>query len=208
MNLKRILSPILACAALFSLALPHFAAAADVNKLVSDCANCHGKDGASTDKDVPIIGGMSADYIAASMAAYKGKKRPCPEAKYRDGDKKGQQTDMCTIANDLTEANIKLMSEYFAGKKFIRAQQNADPALAKKGSVVHERQCEKCHSEGGSLASDDSGILAGQWMPYLQETFKEYETGKRPMDEKMKPKMQKLKPADVEALIQYYGSFK
>ncbi len=45
-------------------------------------------------------------------------------------------------------------------------------------------------------------------MPYLQETFKEYESGKRPMTKKMKPKFEKLDKAKIEALINYYGSFK
>ena len=63
-------------------------------------------------------------------------------------------------------------------------------------------------AEGGSLASDDSGILAGQWMPYLEQAFKEFASGERPMVKKMKPKVEKLEPADIEALVNYYGSFK
>lgn len=195
-------------AALFSLSLSTGARAADVNKLLENCANCHGKDGASTESDVPIIGGFSAPYIIDSMAAYKKKGRPCPETKYRSGDKKGQKTDMCHIAKDLGDADVKQLAQHFAGKKFVRAQQKFDPALAKKGKELHDRRCEKCHSEGGSLASDDGGILAGQWMPYLEESFKEYSTGKRPMPEKMKPKMEKLDKADYDALVHYYGSFK
>ena len=33
-------------------------------------------------------------------------------------------------------------------------------------------------------------------------------SGKRPMVKKMKPKMEKLDQADIDALINYYGSFK
>ena len=40
--------------------------AADVGKLVEDCANCHGKDGASTESTIPIIGGMSEFYLSES----------------------------------------------------------------------------------------------------------------------------------------------
>jgi len=199
---------LLAGAGLFSLSLATGAWAADLNKLVENCANCHGKDGASTESDVPIIGGYSAPFISDSLTAYQKKERPCPEAKYRGGDKKGQKTDMCQVAKELSEADIKQAAQHFAGKKFVRAQQKFDPALAKKGKEIHERSCEKCHSEGGSVASDDAGITAGQWMPYLREQFKEFKTGKRPMAKKMKPKMDKLEPADIEALINYYGSFK
>jgi len=198
---------LLAGAGLFSLSLAT-AAWADVNKLAENCANCHGKDGASTESDVPIIGGMSAQFLSDSLAAYKKKERPCPETKYRGGDKKGQKTDMCQAAKDLSDGDMKDLGKHFAGKKFVRAQQKFDAALAKKGKEIHEHACDKCHSEGGSLASDDAGILAGQWMPYLKEQFKDFQSGKRPMVKKMKPKMEKLEAADIDALVNYYGSLK
>jgi len=197
-----------AVAGLLSLSLATGAWAADVNKLAESCANCHGKDGASTESDVPIIGGYSAVVLGDNLVAYKKKQRPCPETKYRSGDKKGQKTDMCQVAKDLSDADIKQVAQHFAGKKFVRPVQKFDPALAAKGKEIHERNCEKCHSEGGSLASDDAGMMAGQWMPYLKEQFKDYKAGKRPMVEKMKPKMEKLSQADIDALINYYGSFK
>jgi len=199
---------LLACSALFGFSLASGAYAADVAKLVETCASCHGKDGASTESDVPIVGGYSAPFISDSLTAYKKKERPCPETKYRGGDKKGQKTDMCQVAKDLSDTDIKQVAQHFAGKKFVRAQQKFDPALAKKGKEIHERACEKCHSEGGSVANDDAGITAGQWMPYLKEQFKEFSTGKRPMAKKMKPKIEKLEPADFDALVNYYGSFK
>jgi sulfide dehydrogenase cytochrome subunit len=182
--------------------------AADAAKLAEGCANCHGKDGVSTESDVPTIAGFSAAYVSESLMHYKKKERHCPEAKYHSGDKKGQKTDMCAIANDLSDADMKGLAQYYAGKKFVRAQQNFDPALAKKGKELHDRSCEKCHSENGSVAKDDSGILAGQWMPYLQEALADFKAGKRPIDKKMKPKIEKLDKADFDALVNYYGSFK
>ena len=182
--------------------------AADVNKLVEDCAGCHGKDGASTDKDVPIIGGNSVTYLTETFKNYKKKIRPCPEVKYLEGPNKGKSTDMCKVMKDFSDSEVKLISEYFAAKPFVRAKQTFDPALAKKGEAIHEKSCVKCHAEGGSLASDDSGILAGQWMPVIRQQYKEFGAGERKMDKKMKPKFEKLTPADKEALVNYYGSFK
>lgn len=199
---------LLAVSILFSFGLISRSEAADVNKLVMECASCHGKDGASKDKDVPIIGGMSSAYIEQTMGMYKQKKRPCPETKYREGTKKGQKTDMCDVAKQLSDEDIKQLADLFASKKFVRAQQSADPALAKIGAKLHEHKCEKCHSESGSVADDDSSILAGQHMPYLAASLKEFMEGKRPMDKKMKPKIKSLKPDDAAALVQYYGSFK
>jgi len=183
------------------------ASAADVTKLVEECVECHGKDGASTESEVPIIGGYSAQYIIDSMTAYQGKERPCPEAKYRSGKKKGQKTDMCKEAKELSAEDVKAVAKYFAGKKFVRAKQKFDPAKAKQGEKIHDANCKKCHEDGGSSPGDDAGILAGQWMPYLEHSFKEYSSGKRPQPKKMKPKMDKLNSADTEALIHYYGSF-
>lgn len=208
MTRKATVFVLLAGASLVGLSLSTGVRAADVNKLVENCASCHGKDGASHESDVPTIGGVSAPYIHDSLVAYKNKERPCPETKYRDGPKKGQKTDMCQVAKELSEADINQVAQYFAGKKFVRADQKFDAALAKEGKGYHADHCEKCHTEGGSVADDDSGILAGQWMPYLKESFKEYESGKRPMPKEMKPKFEKLDKAKMEALINYYGSFK
>lgn len=181
--------------------------AADINAVVESCANCHGKDGVSTESDVPTIAGMSANYLGDAMTAYKEKQRPCPETKYRAGSKKGQQTDMCKTVGDLSDADIKAIAKHFAGKKFVRAKQSFDAALAKKGKELHEFHCEKCHSDGGSVADDDAGILAGQHKAYLAESFKEFASGKRPMPKKMKPKIEKLDKANINELINYYASF-
>jgi cytochrome subunit of sulfide dehydrogenase len=170
------------------------------------CSDCHGKNGASTESDVPSIGGLSEQYLLDSMAAYRAKERPCPESKYRAGDTKRPKTTMCKIAADLGEAGTAKEAKEYAAKPFVRARQPFDAAKATLGKKVHDAQCEKCHSEGGALADDDAGILAGQWMPYLKDTFDQYAKGTRPQPEKMKVKLDALKPADVEALLHYYAS--
>lgn len=181
-------------------------ALADAAKLAEACAECHGKNGASTEPEVPVISGLSEGYIVENMKAYRDKKRACPDVKYPAGPKKGQASDMCKIAKDLSDADVKAVAQHFAAHKFVAAKQQFDSARAKQGEKVHELNCEKCHSEGGRVSDEDSGILAGQWKPYLVHTFKEFKDGKRAMPKKMKPKMEKLKPADVEALIEYYAS--
>jgi sulfide dehydrogenase cytochrome subunit len=180
--------------------------AADVGKMAEGCANCHGKDGVSTESNVPTIAGFSAPYLDESLGRYKNKERNCPETKYPGGPKKGQKTDMCNIAKELSAADIKQLAQHYSGKKFVRAKQKFDPVLAQKGAKLHERSCEKCHADNGSSPKDDSGILAGQWMPYLQEALADFKAGKRPIDKKMKPKIEKLDKADFDALVHFYGS--
>jgi sulfide dehydrogenase cytochrome subunit len=184
------------------------AAAADVATLTAPCEDCHGKDGASTDSKIPIIGGLSSTYIADSIAAYRDKKRPCADVKYQAGEHKGETSNMCKAAENLTEEDAGVIGEHFAAKPFVRAKQDFDAALAEKGKAYHAVECKKCHEDGGSSPDDDAGILAGQWTPYLEEQFKDYADGKRPMPEKMKPKFEKLTADDIKALVNYYASFK
>jgi cytochrome subunit of sulfide dehydrogenase len=170
------------------------------------CADCHGKDGASSETDVPVIGGVSEQYLVDSMAAYRDSKRPCPKTAYRGGDKKRPKTDMCEIAGKLSAEDTAKAAKEFAAKPFVKAKQPFDAAKAATGKKIHGTQCEKCHSEGGSVAEDEAGILAGQWQPYLKETFAQYTKGARPQPEKMKVKFNALKPEEQEALLQYYAS--
>lgn len=198
---------LLACTVFLSLFLTANARAADVNKLVETCASCHGKGGASTEPEVPIIGGYSVEFLVNNLTAYKNKERACPETQYRTGSKKGTKTDMCKMVKDLSEGDIRQVAQHFAKQKFVRAKQKFDPALAKKGKEIHDMYCEKCHSEGGTSSADDSGMPAGQWTPYLKQAFEEFNSGKRPIPKKMKVKMDEINKADIEALINYYASF-
>jgi len=180
--------------------------AADAAKIAEECSACHGKDGASKEPTIPSIGGYSAPYIADTMKTYKKKERPCVEVKFIDGPKKGKKSDMCKEAAELSDADAKAVAQYFAKQKFVRAKQPFDAAKAQHGRSVHDLECKKCHEKGGSSADDDAGILAGQWTHYLKEQFAAFRAGKRQMDEKMKPKIEKLSKQDEEALINFYAS--
>jgi len=184
----------------------HGAVAADVDKLVAVCANCHGKEGASTEHDIPIIGGYSADFLINNMKAYQKKDRDCPETKIRAGSKKGTKTTMCEIVKDLTGAEIRQIADYFTAQKFVRAKQPFDAELARKGKRVHDQYCEKCHTDGGTHSEDDAGMPAGQWIPYLEQAFDEFSSGKRPITKKMKVKLDQVDKDDIRALVQYYAS--
>jgi cytochrome subunit of sulfide dehydrogenase len=183
------------------------AAAADIATLTAPCEECHGKDGASEEPKIPIIGGFSATYITDSLDVYRDESRPCEDVKYPAGPHKGDTTNMCEVAKKLSDEEAGQVAEFYAGKPFVRAKQSFDAELAKTGKGIHALECKKCHEDGGTSADDDAGILGGQWMPYLEDQFEEFVSGKRPMTEKMKPKMEKLSEDDIKALIQYYGSF-
>lgn len=172
------------------------------------CADCHGKDGASSESDVPVIGGQSESYLKDTLQQYREGARPCPETKYRAGNVKRQPTDMCRIAKALGEKELAELAGNLAGKPFIRAKQETNASKAAAGKRIHDQRCEKCHGQGGSSKGDDAGILAGQWMPYLRTSLTEFKDGKRSAPKKMQPKIDELSADDLDALVHYYGSFR
>lgn len=191
------------CAVWFLVPLANANATDDVEQ----CNSCHGEDGVSTESDVPTIAGASAFVIEEYMFQYLEDARPCRETKYRSGDTDRPATDMCAIAKELGEDEFPEVAEYYSGKKFVAAKQDFDAAKAEVGRKIHRKDCEKCHSDGGSYADDDAGLLAGQWMPFLEEAFADFASGDREMmEDKMKQKIDALDSESVEALVHYYAS--
>lgn len=180
--------------------------AVSASELIDDCNYCHGQNGVSTEPTVPTIAGMSDFFITESFAVYKDRDRPCVEAEYLDGPDKGSKTDMCKIADKLGDAEIEESAKYYAGQQYVRAQQDFDPARAKLGAEVHDNACARCHEDGGSVAEDDAGFLAGQWTPYLRQVFAAYDAGTHSMPKKMQPRYEALSAEDKENLLHYYGS--
>lgn len=166
---------------------------ASARTLAGTCAACHGTNGVSVGPSTPTLAGINAEYFVEVMQGFKSGTR--------------HATVMNRIAKGYTDEEIKAMGTFFAGKKYVAHAQKADAAKVAKGKAVHKSNCEKCHEDGGR-ASEDGGILAGQWMPYLRYTMADFTSGQSEMPKKMKAKVEKLKPADVEALIHYYGSQK
>lgn len=184
------------------LGAPGFALAADAGPsalMLSDtCAGCHGTDGASGGPATPSIAGISNDYFVEVMQGYKSGEVP--------------STIMGRLAKGYEDEDFEKMAGYFSQLPFPMVEQPFDAKLAKKGAKLHDKYCEKCHAEGGASAEDDSGILAGQWKPYIQWTLEDYNAGHRQMTKKMKKKMKKLlsKEGDggIHALLEFYASQK
>ena len=173
-------------------ALIYSGAATSAAQLVAQCETCHGKNGVSIIPRMPVIAGFSERYMIDSMVAYKLGERP--------------SAMMGPLSKNLKDDEIEAIAEFFAKQEFVPRKQEFDAEKAESGEKIHGRYCYRCHENGGRSPDDHAGILGGQWMPYLRLTFEEYKSGKRPMPEKMKPKMEKLSDADIDALLHYYAS--
>lgn len=188
-------------------AAPCAALAADPAKLFEQqCAACHGRNGASTEPTIPIIGGYSAKYVVDSLRAFRKKLRTCAEVTIPAGPKKGTRSDMCKVVDNLSEADGEALARYLAAQRFVRARQAFDAGKAQKGAAVYKLRCEKCHENNGASPDEDNGILAGQWMPYMREQMAGFRTGKRPIDDKMKQRLDRVNKDEEEALLHFFAS--
>jgi sulfide dehydrogenase cytochrome subunit len=190
---------ILSLAGLISVAVPFTALLAGSSELTDKCDTCHGKDGRSEDGKVPSIGGMSETYLHDTMMAYRSGDRPGVKYKPKQGD----ETDMNAVAKKLSESDINAVATHYSNESFVAHPQNADAGQAAKGKKVFAKFCEKCHSEGGSVADDDAGILTGQWKPYLEEQFKMFTNGSRPMPKKMAKKFKAVDEGELAAIAEF-----
>jgi sulfide dehydrogenase cytochrome subunit len=203
MNIKHIV--IILLLALILILISTSVSRADVNSstgtpsatmLANTCAGCHGTNGSSVGPASPTIAGISPDYFIETMEAYQSGERPA--------------TIMNRIAKGYSAKEIELMANYFSKQPFVRQPQEYDARLAKRGKKLHKKYCEKCHEDDGRSSEDDAGILAGQWQAYMHFNMEDFTSGKRPMEKKMKKRLDKLNKAHgqagINALIHFYAS--
>jgi sulfide dehydrogenase cytochrome subunit len=192
-----------------SLAFGMFAsvsAAGDLATITENCNGCHGDDGVSQWSDVPTIAGVPEYVHADALFFFRDNERPCSETEFKQGDTSRPATTMCAVVADLSDEMLEELGAYYFELPYVAAQQEFDAGLAAAGKAVHDKLCDKCHSDGGGNPDDEAGILSGMWMGYLEDTFAQYASGDREQDKKMKETMDPLSDADVTALIHYYAS--
>jgi len=189
-----------------AVAMPIAANAADINALTGDCNGCHGDNGVSQWNDVPTIAGVPEYVQADALYLFRDGSRPCSKSEYRQGDTSRAATTMCEVTADLDDATIDALAAHYFGQTFVAAKQDFDAALAAAGKAVHEEKCDRCHSDGGSNAEDEAGILAGQWMGYLEASLAQFRAGEREQPKKMEEVVGGLSDDDVKALVNYYAS--
>lgn len=162
--------------------------------MANTCNGCHGTDGVSAGPNMPNLAGVPANYMVDQMKLFKSGERP--------------SSVMGRLAKGFSDEDIAAMAKFFAAFKYVSAKQPVDESKLARGKELHDDRCEKCHVENGRKAEDE-GIIAGQWIEYLQISMNEYRSGKRKMPKKMAAKIEgegKLSDADVEALIHFYAS--
>ncbi len=179
-------------------AKPALMTGASTDMLVGTCFACHGLNGNSLGPATPTIAGMEADYLTEVMLDYKSGERV--------------NTIMGRITKGYSDAEIEQIAEYFSQQSYKGVVQTSMGPKAKKGRLLHDEYCEKCHEDGGRSVEDTP--LVGQWMPYVLWTISDYLDGHNNPEKKMTKALDKMMAEHsemsraqlAESLANYYGS--
>lgn len=173
--------------------------------VAADCDECHGPAGNSPYRDVPTIAGQDESYLARTLKGYRYWDRPCVKSSYRSGDTSRPPTNMCKIAEGLSDEDIQALAAHYAQQPFKPAQQAFDPALAEAGAALFAENCAKCHPQGGRAAGRGPR-LAGQWMPYLRKTLGYVPTGEHMVPAAMERKITDFSSNEIDAILNFLAS--
>jgi cytochrome c553 len=154
------------------------------------CASCHGAHGLPSDPTVPIIWGQQSAYILKQLNDY------------RNGDRNSQI--MSSIAESLSEGDLKQMAAYFSSAKW--PTRAASPLPAAPSAIATCQACHHPNLAGGASPSGVAPRLAGQFSPYLIDTMTAYTDGERANSTVMPALMQSLTPADRKAIANYLAA--
>lgn len=167
------------------------------------CASCHNEDGVTTDPAVPTLAGNAAFFLEGQMILFKDELRPCV-ADYFAAKEGVDLENHCVAVADLTEDDFADIAAHYEELPYKPFEQEFDAELAAAGEAIHMEDCDSCHTEAGSQAFDEAGILAGQPIGYLVDQLKHYKEGTRDLAE-MQEAAAELSEDDMKALAHFYA---
>lgn len=127
--------------------------------VIANCAGCHGADGSGrSQRDVPILAGQDAAYMAATLR------------RYRDGTR--ASAVMQTAAAALDDREIDAVARYYASLPGLPRRDVAPlhPVAAHGLAKAQLPACARCHREGGTAPR-----IAGQRQNYLAERLRHWQ---------------------------------
>jgi len=146
------------------------------DNLAAPCAKCHGKAGTASAQGVPYIGGQRADYLVASMRAY------------RDGSRKHEA--MRVALATFNENDLASIAAHYAGLSAtwkggglgMAAEGPKTPPLdhqAIAAGKVLSTPCVACHGAEGVSERPEYPSLAGLPANYTRDALRGYFKGGR-----------------------------
>ncbi len=161
----------------------------DITEKVVVCQGCHGgTTGIPATANTPILAGQEYYYLYVQLKDYKAGRRANPI--------------MSAMSASLSKAEMKALANHFSSMEWPAVRSETDPQLAAKGnSALGAGQCSQCHS----TYKGDSRIprLAGQQLPYLLQTMKDFKNKVRLNSAAKGSLMDSFSDEDIAAMANY-----
>ena len=146
----------------------HAGGSTPVEQQVQTCFACHGKQGASTQAQYPILAGQSFLYIYNQLKDFKAGRRSDPQ--------------MSPMAANLSKEDMQAIAMYFSKQPWPYNSFNSDPAKAARAKAVADAAlCTMCHL-GQFQGQNEIPRLAGQHFAYLKKQLLAFRSKTRTND--------------------------
>ncbi len=149
------------------------------------CSACHGDSGVSGNPATPSVAGQDAEYLVATLRAYKDGSR-------KDDSMKGP-------AAVLDERAMRDLAAYYAA-------QQPQPLNVRRPLTTAEwtERCDRCHGPNGNSTDPLMPRLAAQRADWLEQILQTYRTGAR-KSTAMAAMSTLMSEQDVRELAAYYA---
>ena len=165
------------------------------------CVACHANDGSRGSPANPILQGQHADYLVKQLTEFKAGKR--------------QNPIMTGIASTLSDADMKNVAAFYAGKQ-------AKPGFAKSKDLASAGEkiyrggvagpavpaCAGCHGPSGAGIPAQYPRLSGQHADYVEAQLLTFRSGARHNNVAMNQIAAKLGDHDIKALADYVAGLR
>lgn len=196
---RRTGSPSLPMLVLLALLSAPFAALAQ-EAPISSCTECHNWDGNSTNPKYPKIASQDPVYFIKQINDFKSYKRI--------------SEIMGPIAWKIPEADIEALATYYSEQKQTPGTVT-DQRLAAQGQMIYDKgvddsgvpACAECHERDGS-GWRKNPRLAGQHKAYLIKQLKDFRSGMRSNETRMRAIARRLTEQEMAAVAEYIAGLK
>jgi cytochrome c553 len=154
------------------------------------CVPCHGRDGNSTNRDMPSLAGQPPLYTYYQLLQFREGQRVDPQ--------------MSPVAVGMSDADMQDMAAYYAAQTPAAPRGTGDPERLEAGrKLVQTHHCDSCHVPG-LVGQNHIPRLAGQHYEYLLKQLRAYKAQTRTdLDGSMTMAAQPLSAEDIEILAYY-----
>ncbi|MDQ6780771.1 MAG: c-type cytochrome [Candidatus Eremiobacteraeota bacterium] len=162
------------------------------------CEACHGKDGNSTDPNVPSLAGQESGYLQNQLAGFQAQRRVGV---------------MSSVAMNLTRADIRDAATYFS-QQILRAGpiETGDSSAVRRGRAIYNDgiasidvpACASCHALNGAGLPSAFPRLAGQHSRYIAAQLRAFRSDSRLSTNRMMQDVSaKLSDGEIGAVADY-----